>query len=398
MTRRFRHALFVLLLLVTVMAAPAAAQDRASKDWPMSRGGNYNRGDAAPKKDNLSLEPIWEYVAVAGVTAEPVAANGVVYFHDMASVVHAVDIKTGKRIWASKPRVSKTSRAEVDPRALGDLSDIGNQASSANRCSFSAPLVVGELLVSATESGVITAFRLGDGKVMWERDIETKIFSSPRAFEGRLLLGALDAKFRAIDLKTGKDVWVHECGDIIGSTPAITRSGKIYLLSNDKVLTVLDARTGKVKKTMEVGYRSNSHLCFAEATLFFVSTGRRFTAFDVISGKTRWYAENPSSTHLQSAVYRDGKVYVHMGPSLRCYRTSDGLKIWETPLGETGGFTPTIGKDHLYLRTKGALRIFDMKTGKQASQINIPNPSLAPVLLVDGRVIFADGAGVVRAL
>lgn len=387
-------ALFVSFFSFMTLAAQGKPSETDA--WPMSRGGSYNRGDAAPASDLTNTKARWEYVATAGISAEPVVADGVVYCHDKASIVHAVELATGKKIWSSKARVGKLASDKVKTDSLGDLTGIASTAVDSG-CTHSAPLVAGDFLISATESGVLTAYRRQNGEVVWQRDFESEIFSSPRFFEGKVLFAALDTKYRAVDVKTGKDVWAYECGDFVGSTPAITKSGKAYVFSNDKRIHVVDCRTGKRKKLMEVGYRSLSHLCFAEAMLFFVASGRRFIAFDVIEGTTQWFVENPATSYIQSAVYRDGRVYVQMGPSLRCYQTQDGRKVWETPIGESGGYTPTIGKDCLYLRSQKGLRLFDLKTGKPTLRIPLPAPIFAPPVISGGRVIVTDANGVLRA-
>src|SRR4029079_15745286 len=89
------------------------ANARTSRDWP-SYGLDYaetrfSRLLQTNADDVKSLGLVWAYdlESTRGVEATPLVVDGIMYVTASWSVVHAVDVRTGKRLWTYDPKVSR---------------------------------------------------------------------------------------------------------------------------------------------------------------------------------------------------------------------------------------------------------------------------------------------------
>lgn len=187
---------------------PAAAYKgrTAGDDWPGfngTYGEQHFSGLSKINQDNIkNLGLAWYLDLEPGnpVTG-PIEVDGVVYFASGYSVVHAVDVATGKLLWKHDPHV-----AEADP----------------------------------------VRFRQGWGSrgVAW--------------WNGKLYVGTIDGRLIAIDAKTGKEVWsvntlseVKTQGQYISGAPRIF-DGKVIIGNGGAehttargFVTTYEAETGK---------------------------------------------------------------------------------------------------------------------------------------------------------
>ena len=89
------------------------ANERSTRDWPshgldyaetrFSRLKQVNTGNV----DKLGL--VWSYDLESnrGVEATPVVIDGIMYVTASWSIVHAIDTRTGKRLWVFDPKVDR---------------------------------------------------------------------------------------------------------------------------------------------------------------------------------------------------------------------------------------------------------------------------------------------------
>ena len=96
-----------------VTGASIQANAKTGKDWP-SYGLDYAEtrfsrltqvSDANVK--NLGLAWTYNLESTRGVEATPLVVDGVMYVTASWSVVHAIDVRTGKRLWSFDPKVDR---------------------------------------------------------------------------------------------------------------------------------------------------------------------------------------------------------------------------------------------------------------------------------------------------
>ena len=191
-----------------VDAAFIQANGDETQDWP-THGLNYaetrfsklnqiNDGNAK----NLGL--VWSYdlESKRGVEATPIVVDGVMYVTASWSVVHAVDARTGKRLWTYDPKV---------PPAHGvkGCCDVVNRGVAVWK---------GRVYVASFD-GRLIALDAATGKKVWEKDtiIDRKrgyaITGAPRVFNGKVIIGNTGGEYgvrgyvTAYEATTGAQKW-----------------------------------------------------------------------------------------------------------------------------------------------------------------------------------------------
>jgi len=196
--------------------APASGVDEemiranamTSRDWPTygldyaeSRFSRLNQINAENVKD---LGPVWTYdlESTRGVEATPLVVDGMMYVSASWSVVHAVNARTGERIWTFDPQVNR----ELGYKGCCDVVNRG------------VALYQGKVYVGAYD-GRLIALDAGTGEKVWEQDTSIDhdrsytITGAPRVYKGNVLIGNGGAEYgvrgyvTAYDAATGEQRW-----------------------------------------------------------------------------------------------------------------------------------------------------------------------------------------------
>jgi len=216
--------LFVLGQPPGTRAQPSAEQVRAAtarvdqdfirqnaatgRDWP-SYGLNFAENRFSPltaigtgNAAQLGLAWSYDLGSRRGVQATPVVVGGVMYVTASWSVVHAIDARTGARLWTFDPEVPR------DYGARG-CCDVVNRGVAVHR---------GKVYV-ASYDGRLFALDAATGAKLWERDTiidrsrPYTVTGAPRVFAGRVIIGNGGAEYgvrgylTAYDAETGAQAW-----------------------------------------------------------------------------------------------------------------------------------------------------------------------------------------------
>ncbi|MEE9392962.1 MAG: PQQ-binding-like beta-propeller repeat protein [Planctomycetota bacterium] len=401
-----------LLLTVLLTAAAACGQGLPKKDLPkkdatknaflMHRGDLHNTGQSPSATDAVEGKVEWTFTVASQVAVSPLSEGNIVYFADTLSKIYAVDIEKQEILWQTKPRAAraKTMIKGAGPKKV-DMTNPVSRNLADQSFEFSAPVIAGDRLIGATRQGTFFAVDKKTGEILWEKDLGAEIYSSMRYADGKILFGTLDKYYYAVDPADGSIIWKYECGDIVGSTPAISvRGRKIYLLCYDKNLHIINLKTGKGIEVIRIGYRSNSSVLLAEGCLFFTATGHKFICFDLYEKNKRW--EHDSVTLTQHGIgYQRGKgvIFITLSNRFRCYRIGDGGLVWEIVMRDKSGNSPCIGKELVYsVDNSGKIYAANMKTGKEIWTQSMEKASSAAPILVNGRLIVCDAKGRIYVL
>src|ERR1700681_2277534 len=191
-----------------VDGASIKANAAISKDWPTigldyaeTRFSKLNQINADTVK-NLGLTWTYNLESIRGVEATPVVVDGIMYVTASWSVVHAVDARTGKRIWSYDPGVDRE-------KGYKGCCDVVNRG---------VALYKGKVFVGAYD-GRLVALDAVTGKKVWEKDTITDhshsytITGAPRVFNGKVVIGNGGAEYgvrgyiTAYDAETGEQAW-----------------------------------------------------------------------------------------------------------------------------------------------------------------------------------------------
>jgi quinohemoprotein ethanol dehydrogenase len=181
---------------------------KTTKDWP-SYGLDYSETRFS-KLDQINTETVknlglkWTYnlESSRGVEATPLIVDGIMYQSASWSVVHAIDVRTGKRIWTYDPQVPRTD-------GYKGCCDVVNRG---------VALYKGKIFV-ASYDGRLVAIDAATGKRVWEKDTiidhshSYTVTGAPRVVKGKVLIGNGGAEFgargylTAYDAETGEQAW-----------------------------------------------------------------------------------------------------------------------------------------------------------------------------------------------
>src|SRR5712672_1101474 len=184
------------------------ANAKTTKDW-LSYGLDYSETRFSKLSEinaenvkNLGLKWTYNLESVRGVEATPLIVDGIMYVSASWSVVHAIDVRTGKRIWTYDPQVPRTG-------GYKGCCDVVNRG---------VALYKGKVFVGAYD-GRVVALHAVTGNTAWARDTITDhshsytITGAPRVFNGKVVIGNGGAEYRArgyvtaYDAETGNQAW-----------------------------------------------------------------------------------------------------------------------------------------------------------------------------------------------
>jgi quinohemoprotein ethanol dehydrogenase len=170
-------------------------------DYAETRYSRLKQIHAGNVKD-LGLAWSYNLESTRGVESTPLVVDGIMYVTASWSVVHAVDVRTGRRLWTYDPGV---------PRELGykGCCDVVNRGVALYR---------GKVFVGAYD-GRLVALDAATGAKVWEKDTiidrsrPYTITGAPRVVKGKVVIGNGGAEFgvrgyvTAYDAQTGAQKW-----------------------------------------------------------------------------------------------------------------------------------------------------------------------------------------------
>jgi quinohemoprotein ethanol dehydrogenase len=170
-------------------------------DYSESRFSKLDQVNAGNVKD---LGLVWSYnlESTRGVEATPLVVDGIMYVTASWSVVHAIDTRTGQKLWTFDPQVDKS-------KGYKGCCDVVNRG---------VALYEGKVYVAAYD-GRLIALDAATGKTVWEKNTldgqkgSYTITGAPRVFKGKVIIGNGGAEYgvrgfvTAYDAKTGDQKW-----------------------------------------------------------------------------------------------------------------------------------------------------------------------------------------------
>lgn len=265
-----------------------------------------------------------------------------------------VNRKSGDEVW------SKTIASTKSERAIPRFAGTPGYASN-------TPVSDGERIYVLFGNSGVFAFDL-TGKQVWTQDVGSEsaaMFgsaSSPILYKDTVIVaaGSESESVRALDRKTGKEVWMTEAASLSRSysTPVIVKNSD----GDDEML---------------------------------LSVPYEIWSLNPASGKLKWYAETRVDTGACPVlVAGDGIVYAIGGRSGGRTAVKIGGKddvtssnvLWS----KTGGAyvpSPVLHKGHLYWVTdRGVVNCVDIKSGEEAGRARLGGQFYASILLINDRL------------
>ena len=265
--------------------------------------------------------------------AQPVIYADTLYWVDHKFRVSAHNInQKGKRLWREKLPIFKG-----DKQAYG-----------------AGIAVNGELLVVTTGSGFVYGLSRGNGKLLWQKNLNYPIHSPPALVDNDAFITTINNFTFAIDASTGAINWTHESvparvGLINATTPAVSgdfviagySSGEMVALSKSDGATIWKqplATSSRVDALGQIASIVNGFVIDG-ALVFASSYSGKLAAMQLNTGVVQWELSLSASTPIAASgdylfVLDDQSVLYGINKNTGRVRWAEELQNWEK--GEEG--------------------------------------------------------------
>ena len=259
---------------------------------------------------------VWSYQTKGKIYSTPTVYKGVVWCASTDSCIYGLNVRSGKLL-----HKLKTDKAIV-----------------------SSPVCVENKVIVVGGDGHCRAWRVDNGYLIWDFDsVRNFVVTRPLVDDETVFFGSWDNEFYAIDSYNGSLKWKWSSGQTNRMfSPAqvwpVESHGRIYLVSPDRYMTVLDKKTGKViwrysdtenRVRESIGISENGNTIYAktmegkiialDATVPFRNVGW------ISSGENMGYELAPTSL-----VEKKGLVLVATDKGLiYAYRADNGSYLWK---------------------------------------------------------------------
>jgi len=235
----------------------------------------------------------WRY-KTAPVESSPLLHGNRLYVGSWDHGVHAINAKTGKRIWRFQ------ANNEVNTSAVW----------------WRGRIIIGD------DSGTLYALSAKTGKLLWSSGAGTEFwYATPTVAYGRVYIGNTDGTMYVFGAKSGKLLWARPLGSYIYGAAAVYRR-KVFVGTYDGKFYALDAATGDVRWQVDAG-------------------GTVHAAPTVVDGLVYYAICSTCGSEAQRAVAGGSDSTIAV-------RASDGKRVWRFPAGKYAN--PVVAdEDRIYI-------------------------------------------------
>lgn len=295
----------------------------------------------------------WEFSSQSPFYASPVVHGNSVYIGGLDSILHVLDLTSGKEKWSFRTR-----------------GEIRSAICLGNDCLF---LNGGDGTIYAIhdQSGqLLWAFKT-EGE--WHYDFADYFHSTPVLDQDVLYFGSGDGSFYAIRAKDGSLVWQFKSGGIIHTTPAISGNKLFFGSFNGYVYALNLADGALIWKFKTVGHRyfpkgevQGSPVVFGNL-VFIGARDFNVYALDQNKGFCHWNKSFPKGWGLSNTIH-DSVLYIGTADERRLIAANPatGAEYWNKEM-EFLVFGNTTISDSMFVlgTTIGKLHGISINTGEK---------------------------------
>jgi len=320
------------------------------------------------------FKEIWQFDGDVLLEFPPVIAGKRLFLLNDSGKLHAIDKRTGKRIWKRKlgalaaaspayadgvlyvvllqrTQQGRGARAGRVVALDGETGKIRWSRDLASR-SESSPLIVDDTLYFGSENGTVYAMAARDGEVRWRFRAAGAVKGGLALADGRLFFGDYGGRVYAIARDTGRQAWRSSTsGGRFGlsagnfySTPAVAY-GRVYIGNTDGRIYSFSAAGGKLAWSRSTGGYVYASPAVAQvpggrALVYAGSYSGRFYALDARTGAVRWSRGGNGRISGGATVIGDIVYYADLGRKRTIgLDARTGRKLFEH---ERGSYNPVV--------------------------------------------------------
>ncbi|MCI0707261.1 MAG: PQQ-like beta-propeller repeat protein [Ignavibacteriae bacterium] len=341
------YYLFASLLLVSCSGVRIdKALRTAPNDWTQY-GGSPQRMNASPSTLKPPFEEVWEYNALAGISASLLVRDSVIVVTTLNGELQAVNINSGKRLGyvALESAVHGTPALDngsvIVPIAGGKETLVSMSLRNSSDRNWarqlgpieSSPLVVDDFVYVTTMEGIAYCLNKEDGLEVWQfktgkEDERKPVRSSPATDGTRVFFGGDDGYLYALDKSSGALKWKFNAGSAVFATPVVIKKSVVFP-SNNGIVYKLDAVTGTVQWQYEAGARVFGNAAASEHAVYVGSSDGACHAIDFDTGKRRWRFAAKSGVSSAPLVAGNVLYWGSHDRTLYALDAENGTELWK---------------------------------------------------------------------
>ncbi len=247
--------------------------------------------------DLESGEIVWKVDLAAYVNSSPAFYGNTVYISE--AFCYALNPDNGTVLW----------KCELDSMS-------------------SSPVIADSTVVAASQNkyGESTVFRICEGEVLWSRELEDSISSTPAVSCGKVTVVTDRGDVSVLDLETGALLWTQSLGATYlikdwfilsaSASPALA-DGKVFVGTASGVFSCLDLETGEVLWQYQTGEALLASPAVVDEKVFVGSTDGKLYCFGIdpetYYEKARKYEEQGDTDRATEFYVRAKDYYQEKG-------------------------------------------------------------------------------------
>jgi outer membrane protein assembly factor BamB len=240
---------------------------------------------------------IWRYPAKGSAQvvfyAPPTVTEDAVYVGDLANKFHKLNKTTGTALWTFEGAKGwfigqavisgDTVYASSSDRFIYAIDSTNGSLKwkfETGHQNWSQPIVVSNEIVLASLDHSVYALDM-QGKKLWQTELNGAIVGSPITDETneKIYVGTIGQSFYALDAKTGKVTWQFDTKSSLWSAPLFAE-GTLLICDEAGTVYSVDPITGKALWTTEVGGKVMGGLLAIDGGFIVVTEDSTVRAFD----------------------------------------------------------------------------------------------------------------------
>ncbi len=347
------------------------------------------------------------------VLAQPVSDGRLIYTLDGGARVSAFDVNTGAQVWTS----------DLNPKYKRDKVGFGGGLALSDD---------GKLFVTSGYR-TLTALDASNGKVVWQKALDTQMHSAPAVDARYVYATDVDNQIFAFDRTNGDMKWTYQAiaepARLLRTAAPIAAGDTVYAPFSSGELVALNSEGGAVKwgQVLAQSTRTNAlseirdisgRPVIYNGTVFAASHSGVFQAMNATTGEPVWTITTDSTN--SPWVAGDVVFLVNLQGELLCANRTSGQIYWIKELNtktaqksgkgffgiskmmgdkriQTQWSGPFMASDRLVMvNSLGQAVALDPKTGDATQTLNLGGAAfIAPIAVGDKLFIVTDDAKLV---
>ncbi len=263
-----------------------------------------------------------------GFKSSPTVWEGVVYLGDEDGMFHALDAKTGKRLWQFKTN--------------------GEIVSSAS--------IVGEKVIFGSYDNNLYCLNRKSGEKIWSFETDGYVNCSPAISTEHTFVTGCDEHLRVINLETGAEEIDMPLGSYLIASPAL-RDGILYVGTYASTVLAIDWKTQKTlwsyrDEDKELPYHSSAAV--TDDMVIVGGRDKQIHAIDRKTGRSRWTFTTRKRIDSSPVVSGDRIFCGSSDGFLYELNLKTGQERKRYKIGREVTASPAIGQNCLVIAAEGA--------------------------------------------